>query len=51
MASQVSYRPGQPDLDFHGTYAFNKKSTFFTQLEQNFVQIGYTGVPYSDKVS
>ena len=31
MHSQnIMYRPGHPNLDFHTTYAFIKKSTIFT---------------------
>ena len=40
--------PGESKLS--QKYAFNKKSTIFTQSLQNFDKTGYALVPYLDKV-
>ena len=47
----IQYRPGQLDWDFHITYAFIKKSTFFTQWLWNSVKIKYSWVLDFDRVS
>ena len=51
MMHKILYRPGHPNLDFHSTYAFIKKSTIFTQWLWNSVKIKYSWVLNFDRDS